>query len=65
MKKVTVAIKLRVPNTFNGVAPWTPEQTLDDFVAHWLEEGCYACDHIVELPCGIVYDGFSVQWGKE
>ncbi|MCK9571342.1 hypothetical protein M0R72_20505 [Candidatus Pacearchaeota archaeon] len=63
MKDATVTIKLKIPNSFNGVPPWSAEETLEDFVSHWLEEGYYAHDHIVELPQGIRYFGFTIQRG--
>ena len=60
MKRI-IKITLDIPDDFTGIHMWTAEQCLESFVSHWLEEGCYAHDHIVDLPEGIEYQGFTIE----
>lgn len=61
---VKVAITLKVPNTFTGVAHWGKESSIDGFVSHWLTEGYFIHDYIVELPGDIRYMGYEIEWPK-
>jgi hypothetical protein len=63
--KVTVTITLDVPDDFHGAGPWNMQQSLDSYVSHWLEEGYYIQDYVVELPSDIKYKGYNIQFPKE
>jgi len=62
MKRI-VKITLDVPDDFTGSHMWTAEQCLESLVSHWLEEGYYVHDHLIELPDGIEYEGFTIEEG--
>jgi hypothetical protein len=63
--KAEVVITLNVPKSFAGFGVWPKEQCLDDYIHHWLEEGYFVHDYIVELPDGIQYKGYEINYPKE
>jgi hypothetical protein len=62
--KVKVVVELNVSKDFTAIGPWTKSQCLDSFISHWLEEGDFVDDHIVELPSGIKYKGYRIVFPK-
>lgn len=61
--KAKIEITLDVPDDMRPVGPWSVEQAVQDYVRHWLEEGYYTSGH-VELPDGIEYEGFKMEFEK-
>ena len=68
--KLTFTIELIIPSTFEKSGYWSRIEMIDDYVHHWLNEGYYIDDHIVELPNGIKigkmdFVAFPEKWWKE
>lgn len=62
--KAKIEITLDVPDDMQPMgSSWSVERVVRDYVRHWLEEGYYASGH-VELPDGIEYKGFKVEFEK-
>lgn len=62
--KARVIITLDIPEGFKAVDPWTEKQSLDDFISHWLTEGYFINDYTVDLPKGIEYKGYKIEYPK-
>lgn len=60
-KEYKVTVTLHVPDDLPSIDPWSPGECLWNYVSHWLEEGYFVYDHLVELPDGIQYRGFEID----
>lgn len=63
--KARVIIDLYIPKNFKPVEPWSKEQCLDDYIHHWLKEGYFIHDYIVDLPDGIEFKNYKIDYPKE
>ena len=57
-------VEMDLPTNDDGELLLSREQSIEDYISHWLEEGYYVKDHLVDLPHGIVYKGFDIDFGE-
>jgi hypothetical protein len=63
--KITITITLSVPKDFDGFSYWDREECVESLISHWLTEGYYANDHLVQFPHGIEYHDYDWKFTGE
>ena len=71
MQKVVVTLNLHVPVEMDlprdekGNVMWGREFCVRDYIEHWLNEGYYTEDGVVQLPDGIEFVDSDLKFGKK